>query len=159
MIFVTVGSMFPFDRLVRAMDRLAAEQGTEIVAQIGDGEFTPQHMRWIRRLDRQTFDETASRADVVVAHAGIGSVVTARSHGKPIVLLPRRRHLGEHTSDHQVETATWLRDRHGIYIADTTDDLAARIAAARGAGSEARPRLAKTADPAFIARIRAFIAA
>ena len=157
MIFVTVGSMFPFDRLIRAMDDWADRApGTEVVAQIGDGGFTPSHMRWVRRLDRGAFEDAVTRAEVVVAHAGIGSVLTARLSGRPIVLLPRRRHLGEHTSDHQIETAMSLRGREGIFVAETEAQLAEVMRAAQtGRPADALP--AGSADPAFIARIRDFI--
>ena len=43
-IFVTIGSMFPFDRLIRAMDAWAAaqpERRVELLAQIGDGGYEP----------------------------------------------------------------------------------------------------------------------
>ena len=47
MIFVTIGSMFPFDRLIRVMDGwAAANPGVETLAQIGDGAYEPAHMRW-----------------------------------------------------------------------------------------------------------------
>jgi len=36
-------------------------------------------------------------ASVVVAHAGMGSVITAMQHNTPIVLLPRLLEAGEHT--------------------------------------------------------------
>ena len=54
MIFVTIGSMFPFDRLIRAMDDWAAAQPepVELVAQIGEGSYRPAHMRWVPSLAR-----------------------------------------------------------------------------------------------------------
>ncbi len=158
-IFVTVGSMFPFDRLVRAMDNWAqATPGREVVAQIGDGAFTPEHMRWVRRLEPTAFEDAVNRADLVVAHAGIGSMLTARTAGTPIVLLPRRRQLGEHNSDHQVETVMSLRGRKGIFIADSETDLAQAMQAALTDGPPAA-LTGSSADPAFIARIRGFIEA
>jgi len=158
-IFVTIGSMFPFDRMIRAMDAWAAEQsGEEMLAQIGAGRFEPRHMRWVRRLARPDYAATVAGARLVVAHAGIGSIVAAGEQGKPIVVLPRRRALGEHTSDHQVETIGWLRGKPGIHVAGTEADLAACIAAAAAAAA-AGERIAATADPAFIARIRRFIEA
>lgn len=159
MIFVTIGSVFPFDRLVRAMDDWAASQdGTidEMLAQIGEGAYRPANMRWVTRLGRQEYDAAVSRARLIVAHAGVGSVVTAGEHGKPIVVLPRRHHLAEHTSDHQMETVAWLRGKLGVYIADTEADLPSRIAEALCQGP-ARSRLDSAADPAFIARLRSFI--
>jgi UDP-N-acetylglucosamine transferase subunit ALG13 len=156
-IFVTIGSMFPFDRLIRAMDAWAAAQPqpAALLAQIGDGGFEPRHMRWVRSLARDDYARAVAEADLVVAHAGMGSVITAGEHGKPIVLLPRRAAEGEHTNDHQLDTARWLRSRPGIHVADAEEALAARIAEARAAGAAAA-RLATTAPEAFLARIRGF---
>jgi UDP-N-acetylglucosamine transferase subunit ALG13 len=166
-IFVTIGSMFPFDRLIRAMDAWAASQlesgqpaggqpgeGEGVLAQIGDGGYRPRHMRWVRSLEREEYARTVAAAELVVAHAGMGSVITAGEHGKPIVLLPRRAAAGEHTNDHQVDTARWLRTRPGIYLADAEADLPDAIAAARAGGAGAA--LGTVAPAAFLARIRAF---
>lgn len=162
MIFVTIGSMFPFDRMVRAMDAWAGTdgQGEEILAQIGAGAFEPRHMTWVRRLDRSGYAAAVARARLVVAHAGIGSIVSAAELGKPIVVLPRRAAFGEHTSDHQVETVSRLHGRPGVHVAETEGDLPARIAdcLAATAATPDGARMATTADPAFIARLRRFIA-
>ena len=88
--------MFPFDRLIRAMDAWAAAQPEPVplLAQIGDGGFEPAHMRWVRSLPRDDYARTVAEAEVVVAHAGMGSVITAGEYGKPIVLVPRRAASG-----------------------------------------------------------------
>lgn len=158
MIFVTIGSIFPFDRLIRAMDAWAAGegQGEDVLAQIGAGSYEPAHMRWVRRLDRGDYARAMADARLIVAHAGVGSVVTAGELGKPIVVMPRRAALGEHTSDHQVETVSWLRGKPGLVIADGEADLPGCIAAA-AAAAHAGTRLSTTADPALIDRLRQFI--
>jgi UDP-N-acetylglucosamine transferase subunit ALG13 len=158
-IFVTIGSMFPFDRMIRAMDAWTADegQGEEVLAQIGAGDYEPRHMTWVRKLDRRTYAETIRRSRLVVAHAGVGSIVTAGELRRPIVVLPRRAHLGEHTSDHQVETVGWLRAKSWVHVADDEGALPACIAAAAAAAA-AGERVAQTADPAFIDRLRRFIA-
>ncbi len=155
MIFVTIGSMFPFERLIRAMDAWAGRVGTEdLLAQIGDGSYQPTHMRWVRRLDRADFAATIAQCRLVVAHAGFGSIVTAGEYGKPVVVLPRRYALGEHTSDHQLETVDWLRAKPGIYVADGDDELPARIDDALAGARGGPGPLAKHAPPEFIARLR-----
>ena len=157
MIFVTIGSMFPFERLIRAMDAWAAANpgaAEGMLAQIGDGGYEPRHMRWERSLEREAYGRAVAAASLVVAHAGMGSVITAGEHGKPIVLLPRRAAQGEHTNDHQVDTARWLRTLPGVHVADTEADLPARIAAALAGG--AAVTLGAEAPPAFLARLRAF---
>ena len=125
------------------------------MAQIGEGSYRPRHMRWVKSLERADYARAVAGAELVVAHAGMGSVITAGEHGKPIVLLPRRASRGEHTNDHQVDTARWLRGRPGLFVADAEADLPAAIAAARaGAGGQAS--LGATAPAAFLERIRRF---
>jgi UDP-N-acetylglucosamine transferase subunit ALG13 len=154
-IFVTIGSMFPFDRLIRLMDGWAqANPGAELLAQIGDGSFQPAHMPWVRRLDQTDFSRAVAEARLVVAHAGMGSVITASQFGKRIVMLPRQRALGEHTTDHQIATANWLRDKPGVHIADGDADLGPRIAEALAAGPPEAPTFPAEAPTEFIARLR-----
>jgi len=157
-IFVTIGSMFPFDRMIRAMDDWAARHASEeTFAQIGAGTYEPAHMRWTRRLGQTEFARTVAGARLIVAHAGMGSMITAGQFGKPIVLLPRIREWGEHTTDHQIATANWLRDKPGVWIADTDAELGDRIAEALEAGETGAPLFAPQAPPEFIARLRACI--
>jgi UDP-N-acetylglucosamine transferase subunit ALG13 len=154
-IFVTIGSMFPFDRLIRVMDAWAeAHGGQEMLAQIGAGAYEPAHMPWVRRLDQEAFGRQVAEARLIVAHAGMGSVITAGQAGRPIVLLPRLRAWGEHTTDHQLATANWLRGKPGIYVADRDADLGPRIAEALAAEDRGQPLIPPVAPAAFIARIR-----
>jgi UDP-N-acetylglucosamine transferase subunit ALG13 len=149
--------MFPFDRLIRAMDDwAAANPGHEMLAQIGAGGFLPARMPWVRRLERADYVAAVARAELVVAHAGMGTVITAAEHGKPVVLLPRRGPLGEHNNDHQADTAVWLRTRPGIRVADTEADLAPCIAAALAGGGGAGA-IGPSAPGEFLARLRAFV--
>jgi UDP-N-acetylglucosamine transferase subunit ALG13 len=158
-ILVTIGSMFPFDRFIQAMDdwagsRAGQDADEDILAQIGDGAYEPRHMRWVRRLDRSEFVKVLAGADLVVGHAGMGTVISAGEHGKPVVILPRRAARGEHTNDHQVDTAAWLSGRRGIFVAAEAEDLGARIAEARAGGVV--ETIGAAAPPDFLARLRAF---
>lgn len=44
----------------------------------------------------------------VIAHAGIGSILTVQSNGGRPIVVPRARCFGEHVDDHQVEIARAL---------------------------------------------------
>ena len=130
-IFVTVGSMFPFDRMIRAMDEWASQHpGEEVLAQIGGGRYEPQHMRWQRIYGPDEYKTIVRSCRILVAHAGTGSAFTASEFGKPIVLIPRRAAQKEHTTDHQVDTAKWLEGKPGIFVVWSDDDLAPRYRAA-----------------------------
>lgn len=158
MIFVTIGSMFPFDRLIRVMDGWAkSNPGTELLAQIGTGSYVPENMPYVRKLTQSEFSQTVERAQLVVAHAGMGSVITASQYSKPIVMLPRLQQWGEHTTDHQIATANWLRSKPGVYIADTDAELGPRIADALAMETVDAPIFPPNAQPEFVARLRSYI--
>lgn len=106
MVFVTVGSQkFQFDRLMRAVDALAASGEVEggVFAQTGACSYVPGHCQSKPFLDREEFARRMATADVVVAHAGTGAIVGAVKLGKRVVAVPRLAKFGEHVDDHQVE--------------------------------------------------------
>lgn len=128
MIFVTVGGQLPFDRLVHTVDRWAMEQGhQDVFAQIGASENPPQHIRWQRFVSPSEFRVMARDADVIIAHAGMGSILTAIELEKPIIVMPRRAHLGEHRSDHQWATVKRLGDEVAIEVAEDEAVLLERL--------------------------------
>ncbi len=158
MIFVTIGTMLPFDRLIRAMDEWAAAHPMEeVFAQIGDGLYEPANMKWVRLLGPEEFAAVIERCSVVVAHAGTGSFFLAAEKRKPIVLLPRRAAFREHTTDHQVDTARWLRDKAGVYVAMTEDELADAIAQAASEPSAMTTPIQPYAPQPFLSQIRKFL--
>lgn len=158
MIFVTVGSMLAFDRLILSMDKWALAHGdSEVVAQIGGGAYQPRHMRWTRMLPPSKFQEAVRGATILVAHAGMGSYFVAAQMHKPIVMLPRFAAKQEHTTDHQVHTIKWLRDRPGVYAAMSEDELAPAIAKAMTDEPVADPDLSRFAPEPLIARVRQFL--
>lgn len=110
MIFLTVGTQLPFDRLVAAVDGWAAHgKRGEVVAQIGETRLSPAHLRWTRFMDAQQFGEHFRSADAIVAHAGMGTILTALDLGKPVVIVPRLADRGEHRNDHQLATVEQMR--------------------------------------------------
>lgn len=135
-VFVTVGSMLPFDRLIRAVaDWAASHPDVTVVAQVGQGGYGPENIIHHAMLTPQQYRENCGAADVIVSHLGMGTVITAAELGKPLVALPRRPELAEVTSDHQMATAGWLRDRPGVIVVDHESELGAAILRADASGA------------------------
>jgi UDP-N-acetylglucosamine transferase subunit ALG13 len=107
MIFLTVGSTQPFDRLVRLIDESVAESIIEakVFAQIGRGSYVPQRIEWARFLGKQQYDEYFGKASAIISHAGIGTISCALRLNKPILVMPRQKVMHEHVDDHQLMTA------------------------------------------------------
>lgn len=119
MILVTVGTQFGFDRIIRWMDQWSGlHQSVEVVAQIGRGKFIPQHMEWVRDIPPAQFEGLVAKCDKVVSHAGMGTIISARLAGKPVIIVPRLASLGEHRNEHQIATAARFSETDGIYVAE-----------------------------------------
>lgn len=134
MIFVTVGTGDRgFDRLIRAVDRNSSEINEPIRAQIGRGEYTPINIDWFRFTSEEEIHTLYRTASVVVAHAGAGTLLTALSYQKPIVVLPRREKFKEHNDDHQMQLANALQGRPDVFVILNTDQLKSAIKDAQSA--------------------------
>ncbi|MBL4757624.1 MAG: glucuronosyltransferase [Rhizobiales bacterium] len=163
MIFVVVGTQLPFDRLIRAVDSWCAQsgRGQEVfgqVGRIGPQNYTPQHFEWGGMLDADVFQDKITGADMIVGHAGMGSIITAMSLAKPIVILPRRAHLGEHRNDHQFATVKRLGMRPGIFPAMTEQDLPGLIdQLVDGGYQEGGAKISNFAQDRLIGTVRDFI--
>src|SRR5690606_27179150 len=104
-IFIATGTQLAFARLVTTVDEWAAEHPeAEIFAQVGPSGYRPQHMQSQAYMAPQTFERRSKEADLIIAHAGTGTIFTALELRKPIIVMPRLHEYGEHRNDHQVAT-------------------------------------------------------
>src|SRR5689334_18569819 len=97
LIFVTVGNMDPFDRLIAAIDHWLSEQtvSEEVLAQIGTGTYRPRRCRHVQFLTPAEYRTAFEQSRFVVSHAGMGSIITALELQKPIIVMPKRASLNE----------------------------------------------------------------
>lgn len=118
MLFVTVGSELAFDRMVRVVDEWAGETGrTDVFAQIGNTTWVPSFIEHEKFLEPAEFARRFEAADHIVAHAGMGTILTALKAGKPILVMPRRARFRETRNDHQVATVRRLLETGWIHAA------------------------------------------
>ncbi|MDH7556770.1 MAG: PssE/Cps14G family polysaccharide biosynthesis glycosyltransferase [Candidatus Methanosuratincola sp.] len=89
MIFVTVGSVAPFDELIEELDRLA-EIGSsgvrDLVMQIGNGKYEPKNSRWFRF--EKDLSKWYSQAELIITHNGAGTLFEILPLGKKIIVVP-----------------------------------------------------------------------
>ncbi|MEZ5245298.1 MAG: glycosyltransferase [Acidimicrobiales bacterium] len=124
MILVTVGAQMPFPRLIDAVDEWAERHpDAEVFAQIGDQTPPPTHLHHVALVDPAELRAKIEEAEVVVAHAGMGTIITCLDLGAPLVIFPREGARRETRNDHQVATALRFGERPGIWVADTPGSL------------------------------------
>lgn len=158
MIFVTVGTQLPFDRLIEVVDKWAGDNAREeVFAQIGPSVIKPRHISYRDFLAPSEANVLFARAELIVSHAGMGSILTAMKYRKPILVMARRASLGEHRNEHQLATVKWLSDRPGITVAWEAKDvghlLDARDRITAGEG------ISESASEQLIVSLRNFICA
>ncbi len=123
----------PFDRLVSAVDRWAGQMGrNDVFAQVGDSSLSPEHIQSTPRLHPTEFRSKMREAELIISHAGMGSILTALEFDKPILVLPRRGAMRETRNDHQVATAKWLEEQGRVSVAMDEHELVLRLNALDG---------------------------
>ena len=163
MIFLTVGTQGPFERLIRAVDMWCASSPARprVFGQIASpvaGSFVPKNFEWVSRLDPDEFNTRFSAADLIISHAGMGTIISALQAGKQIVVMPRRLHLMEHRNDHQLATVKQMAGRAGLHVAADENSFAQTAEHALSlASGESTPQIPEFADTGFTAALRGFI--
>jgi UDP-N-acetylglucosamine--N-acetylmuramyl-(pentapeptide) pyrophosphoryl-undecaprenol N-acetylglucosamine transferase len=135
-LLVTLGTIEPyrFDALVDAVLR-AAPDGTEFVWQLGSTTRDDLPGEVHRELSAEDFARAARTADLVVTHAGVGTVMGLLDQRRPVLVVPRRRSRNEHVDDHQLQLTRELTAR-GIAVTAEVDEIDADVLArATGVGA------------------------
>lgn len=155
MIFVAVGTQLPFDRLVRAVDQWAEQaRHHEVVAQIGTGTYVPKFLTWERMIGPEAFRAYVEHCELVVAHAGIGTILSALELGKPVIVLPRKAEYGEHRNDHQLATAERFSTRRLVSVAQDESQLVELLNQFENPPESSR--ISSEASPELIGNLRQF---
>ncbi len=80
---------YPFGPLFERMDAYAERSGKEVVQQVAGTGFNGSHSRCFDFLPDDGMSELYGKADLVVCHAGIGTILNCLERRIPMVLVPR----------------------------------------------------------------------
>ena len=142
----------PFDR---ALDWVIDAAGDEqLVVQHGATarRDAPPGAVWHELVPYDELVELIRAADVVVSHAGVGTLMTVIDQGRRPVAIARRREFGEHVDDHQLQIAGELGARG--YVIPCAGEAELRDALRSGRGA-----VAAIAEPSGDLRRAAILAA
>jgi UDP-N-acetylglucosamine--N-acetylmuramyl-(pentapeptide) pyrophosphoryl-undecaprenol N-acetylglucosamine transferase len=123
---VTLGSSaFGFRRLVvAALQALPAS--CEVTWQTGSTDVSGLPVEPVPMMAPAEMEEAVAEADVVIAHAGVGSALLGFRHGHCPILVPRRASHHEHADDHQLSLARDL-ERRGLALSCDPEGLVRRM--------------------------------
>jgi UDP-N-acetylglucosamine transferase subunit ALG13 len=156
MIFVTVGTDLPFDRMMKVIDQWAADTGrTDVFAQIGEGGWQPRHIPFVEFLEPAEFKKRFAESTLIIGHAGMGTILSALLHGKPILVMPKMASLGEHRNEHQTATAKRMMALGNVNVA--FDEAELRVKLDRVDELQGRDPIGAHASGGLVEGIRDFI--
>jgi len=96
LIFITLGAVLPHDELIKKIDELKV-MGTitdKIYAQIGNGEYIPNHMTWLRFVGNM--EEACERADIIISACGAATIFENVIHGRRLIVVQTPGITGGH---------------------------------------------------------------
>ena len=138
-VVVTVGTT---DRdFRRLIERLVAvlPAGAEVLWQTGASDVAGLGIEARALVPEAELVAAAEAADVVISHAGSGSLALALRAGKVPVFVPRRAAFGEQIDDHQLELAHWAGQRGLAVVAEADRIDHTHLAAAARLQVRTRP--------------------
>ena len=75
----------------------------EIVVQTGYTKFESKKMTLYNQMPLDEIISLIDKADLVITHGGVGSIITAIEKNKKVIAIPRLKKYKEHVNDHQLE--------------------------------------------------------
>lgn len=128
MIFVILGTQDKkFPRLLKAIQKKINEgkisPEEEIIVQAGSTEFESNDMKIFDYISVNEFEECIDKADLIICHAGVGTILTALKKNKKIIAAARLKEFGEHVNDHQLQILENFKKKGYILELEDFDKL------------------------------------
>ena len=96
----------------------------EVVVQAGFTNFNSNNMKIFNMIPKDSLEKLVEKADLVISHAGVGSIEMALNKNKKIIVVPRNKKYGEHVNNHQIDTEQEFNKKGWIIGIDDVGNLA-----------------------------------
>ena len=75
----------------------------DVIVQKGYTKFESKDMKLYNQLPLDEISKLIEKADLVITHGGVGSIISAIEKNKKVIAVPRLKKYKEHVNDHQLE--------------------------------------------------------
>lgn len=102
-----------FERLLKAIEKqikLGNLEG-DVIVQAGSTKYESKYMKIFDYIPMEQFDEYIKEADLVIAHGGVGTILSSIRKNKKVIAVPRLSKYKEHENDHQLEIVSEFTKR------------------------------------------------
>lgn len=130
MILVLLGTQNnSFHRLLEEIEKNIENENIkeQVIVQAGYTKFetktTKQKVEIFNTIPKKELDNLIEKANLVISHGGVGSMITANQKGKKVIAVPRYKKYHEHVNDHQVETIEIFAKRGYVFPIENVEQL------------------------------------
>lgn len=106
MILVMLGTQNnSFHRLLEEIDKLIKENiiKEKVIVQAGYTKYNSKNMKIFGLIPQEELEMYQEKADLIITHGGVGSIITSIKKGKKVIAVPRLHKYHEHVNDHQTQ--------------------------------------------------------
>lgn len=126
MILVLLGTQNnSFHRLLEEINRLI-ENGVikeEVIVQAGYTQYTSENMKILGLIAKEELEELQNKADLIITHGGVGSILLSITKNKKVIAVPRLHHYNEHVNDHQKQIVELFNEKGYIIGVEGVEGL------------------------------------
>ncbi len=131
MILVLLGTQDkPFSRLLDAIEKTNLKD--EIIVQAGFTKYKSNRMKIFDYISNSDLEDLIKKCDIIITHAGVGSIMTGLKYNKKIIGAARLKKYGEHTNNHQLQILNNFYESGYILKLEDFNKLEDVIKAAKG---------------------------
>lgn len=126
MILVLLGTQNnSFNRLLEEINRLIQNKviKEEVIVQAGHTKYSSENMEILDFISREKLEELQKKADLIITHGGVGSIVSSITKNKKVIAIPRLHQYGEHVNNHQKEIVELFNDKKYIIGLKSVEEL------------------------------------
>ena len=126
MILVMLGTQNnSFHRLLEEIDKLIQKNiiKDEVVVQAGYTKYKSDSMKIFDLINKEELDKLQEKADLIITHGGVGSIITSLNKGKKVIAVARRHEYDEHVNNHQEEIVETFNQKGYIVGIKNVEDL------------------------------------
>ncbi len=95
----------------------------EVIVQAGFTKYNSQNMKIFGMMKKEKLEKLVDDANLIITHAGLGSIEMALKKNKKVIAVPRYKNFGEHVNNHQKDIVEEFNRRGWIIGIDSVEKL------------------------------------
>jgi UDP-N-acetylglucosamine transferase subunit ALG13 len=130
MILILLGTQNnSFHRLLEEVEKNIENKviNEEVIVQAGYTKFETNNMQMFDLIPGEKLDELQEKANLIITHGGVGSIISSIKKGKKVIAVPRLHEYGEHVNNHQIDIVRNFNEEGYIIGIEDVEQLADAI--------------------------------